>query len=75
MHADDIIIISTERDIGNVHLLMHAGDIIIISTERDIGERKVKVVEEYCECNHIRLQPTKCGFIVINGNSVTDITV
>ena len=63
-----------ETFIENIHLLIHADDIIIISTEREIAERKVRVLEEYCENNHIRLQSTKCGFMVINGKSVSDIT-
>ena len=52
---------------------MHADDIIIIATDRDIAEKKVRYLEEYCENNHIRLQPKKCGFIVVNEKDTGDV--
>ena len=63
---------NVERFIESVHLLMHADDIIIIATDRNTAEKKVRFLEDYCENNHIRLQPKKCGFIVINEKDASD---
>ena len=54
---------------GNcLHLLVHADDTTIIADSRTNAEMKIKTLISYCNQNFIKLQFTKCEFIVINGD-------
>ena len=51
-----------------LHLLIHADDLTMLATSRKKAESKVSTLLEFCGKNYIRLQTSKCEFIVINGD-------
>lgn len=58
----------TEDLLKKLHILIHADDANILATTRDDLIKKIHSMMEYCKKNMIRLQVTKCMFLVINGN-------
>ena len=54
-----------------IHILIHADDANILSACRDLLIRKLNSMSQYCKLNEIKLQLSKCKFMVING-SATD---
>ena len=51
-----------------LHLLIHADDTTIIANDRESAIQKLGTLIQYCKQNYIKLQLTKCEFIVINGD-------
>ena len=62
----------TEDLLKKLHILIHADDANILATTRDDLIKKIHSMMEYCKKNMIRLQVTKCMFLVINGNDKED---
>ena len=58
----------SEDLLDKLHILVHADDANILATSRDNLVSKVSSMMEYCKQNMIKLQITKCMFLVINGN-------
>ena len=50
-----------------IHLLIHADDANILSSSRILLIQKVRSMLQYCQLNRIKLQLSKCMFLVING--------
>ena len=50
-----------------IHVLIHADDANILASSRDSLIEKIRKMLEYCKLNKIKLQLSKCMFIVING--------
>ena len=51
-----------------IHLLIHADDANIMSSTRELLIAKLHTMLKYCDLNKIRLQLSKCMFIVINSS-------
>ena len=51
-----------------IHLLIHADDANILASSRDVLVKKIRRMLEYCDLNKIKLQLSKCMFLVINGS-------
>ena len=49
------------------HVLIHADDANILSSSRDLLIQKIRSMLKYCQLNKIKLQLSKCMYIVING--------
>ena len=50
-----------------IHVLIHADDSTLLASTRERILCKLNSLMHYCRINHLVLQPTKCKFIVING--------
>ena len=50
-----------------IHLIIHADDANILSSTRKLLTAKLRSMLTYCDLNKIRLQLSKCMFLVING--------
>lgn len=55
-----------ENIIGRIHLLIHADDTAVLAYGRQNAINKIKRLSRYCLENCIKLQPTKCSFLVTN---------
>ncbi len=62
-----------------IHILIHADDANILSSCRKLLVRKLHSMIHYCDLNAIKLQLSKCRFMVINGTNedrqVIELTV
>ena len=50
-----------------IHILIHADDANILASSRDTLVQKIRRMLQYCNLNKIKLQLSKCMFLVVNG--------
>ena len=58
---------SAEPILDVLHCLLHADDTAIISTNRDLFVQKCNHMLDYFEANELKLNFSKCEYLIING--------
>lgn len=59
---------ASNKILEKIHLLIHADDANIFASSRTMLIAKLQSMLKYCDLNKIRLQLSKCMFMVINGS-------
>ena len=63
----DVFFAKVTNILEKLHILVHADDLTVVALSRDLMMKKIKISLSYCRINDIKIQESKCKFIVING--------